>query len=106
MVDECGWCKKKFQEKELELSHDIPKYIGGTDKNGRHYLCIRCHNKYDRMILSRIFILVYKKIVYLSEDRRDYIPYMTLIKNENLEINKSKILEITRQIKQEVFGND
>jgi len=29
----CFICKKEFPENELDLSHDIPKYIGGTDKD-------------------------------------------------------------------------
>ena len=43
----CAHCGRIFSESELELSHDVPKYLGGTDKDGRHYLCHRCHKEYE-----------------------------------------------------------
>jgi len=46
----CSWCKREFKEKELELSHDVPKYIGGTDRDGRHYLCKKHHDIYEKMV--------------------------------------------------------
>ena len=48
----CEKCKREFDEKELQLSHDIPKYMGGTDADGRHWLCKRCHDIYERLIFS------------------------------------------------------
>ncbi len=48
----CAWCKNDFPESKLQLSHDVPKYIGGTDKDGRHYLCLKCHDIYERMIMA------------------------------------------------------
>ena len=42
MVDTCSKCGIKLYERELELSHDIPKWMGGTDLDGRHYLCKKC----------------------------------------------------------------
>ena len=37
----CQKCKDDFPESEIQVSHDIPKYLGGTDKDGRHNLtCI------------------------------------------------------------------
>ena len=47
----CDKCKKDFEERELDCSHDIPKYLGGTDLDGRHHLCKGCHNKYEKLIL-------------------------------------------------------
>ena len=63
MVNKCNICKKKYEEKDLELSHDIPKYIGGTDLDGRHWLCKNCHDTYENKILARCCILVLKKLL-------------------------------------------
>ncbi len=46
----CKKCGGEFEEKELQSSHDIPKYIGGTDKDGRHWLCKECHEKYEKYV--------------------------------------------------------
>jgi hypothetical protein len=48
----CQKCQSDFPEKEIQLSHDIPKYISGTDKNGRHYLCKKCHDVYEKTIFN------------------------------------------------------
>lgn len=41
-------CKKRdcdiTEEKELELHHIIPRFMGGNDTNGRKYLCKKHHN--------------------------------------------------------------
>lgn len=51
----CNKCKEFFYEHELELSHDVPKYMGGTDGDGRHYLCKKCHDVYERIVFSVAF---------------------------------------------------
>jgi len=51
----CQKCEKEFEERELQLSHDIPKYIGGTDSDGRHWLCKKCHDIYERILFSYLF---------------------------------------------------
>jgi hypothetical protein len=51
----CDKCRKEFLESELQLSHDVPKYIRGTDKDGRHYLCKKCHDIYERLCFSVFF---------------------------------------------------
>jgi hypothetical protein len=43
----CSKCGKEFEEKELEISHDFPKYLGGKDNDGRHFLCNKCHKDYE-----------------------------------------------------------
>ena len=48
----CAWCNKEFPESEIDLSHDIPRYIGGTDKDGRHYLCKKHHDIYEKMVAA------------------------------------------------------
>jgi len=47
----CSKCNEDFEERDLQLSHDIPKYMGGTDKDGRHWLCKICHQKYEEEVL-------------------------------------------------------
>lgn len=44
-----------FKEEELQLSHDVPKYAGGTDQNGRHFMCKNCHREYE--IMTSIIII-------------------------------------------------
>jgi len=85
----CQKCLKDFPSEMMEASHDIPKYVGGMDQDGRHSLCkskgehIGCHDKYEREILSRCFMLAFKREIPLSEfkERGTLIPYMTAIKN-------------------------
>ena len=48
----CDYCRNDFPEKELQLSHDVPKYIGGIDKDGRHWLCKKCHDIYERQVMA------------------------------------------------------
>lgn len=35
----CSKCKKEFQESKVEDHHILPKFLGGTDKDGRIMLC-------------------------------------------------------------------
>jgi len=48
----CMKCGREFEGKDLQCSHDIPKYVGGTDWNGRHWLCKDCHDKYEYEVLK------------------------------------------------------
>jgi len=57
----CSKCLNEFPENELDLSHDIPKYMGGTDLDGRHYLCKQCHDKYELEVIKRSFMYLVKK---------------------------------------------
>lgn len=43
----CQKCNEDFEERDLQESHDIPKYIGGLDLDGRHWLCKNCHDEYE-----------------------------------------------------------
>ena len=47
----CQNCFDDFEEKDIQLSHDIPKYMGGTDADGRHNLCKDCHKKYELEVI-------------------------------------------------------
>jgi len=48
----CEKCRNEFEEHELDFSHDVPKYMGGTDLDGRHYVCKKCHDIYEKMAFS------------------------------------------------------
>jgi hypothetical protein len=55
----CRKCKKDFPESEMQESHDIPKYMFLGDKNkadkcGRHWLCKKCHDIYEKIVPSII----------------------------------------------------
>jgi hypothetical protein len=50
----CQKCGLDFPEAEIQLSHDVPKYIGGLDKDGRHNICKKCHDIYERQAFSII----------------------------------------------------
>lgn len=47
-------CKKcgfiPYYENDIHLHHIIPKKMGGTDKDGRVYLCKRCHDEIHILI--------------------------------------------------------
>jgi hypothetical protein len=75
-------CCQKCGEKNAwhELSHDIPRYLGGFDCDGRHWLCVECHNKYERIILSRCFIRLFHQLLPFF-DEREYSKYMIILKN-------------------------
>ena len=40
----CRKCGYDENESLVHLHHIIPKCIGGTDKDGRIYLCKKCHD--------------------------------------------------------------
>ena len=70
----CEKCKKDFPETELHESHDVPTYIffgdrkerkKKADKLGRHYLCKKCHDKYE----TTIFSIMIKKCDYETKKR-------------------------------------
>jgi len=44
----CSKCGNEFPESDVQLSHDVPKYIGGLDSDGRHYLCKKHHDIYEK----------------------------------------------------------
>jgi hypothetical protein len=86
---ECQNCKELFDEKEIECSHDIPKYLGGTDKDGRHNLCKECHDDYEEYILFGVYQYLFNQNIIISNDRRNRIGYINKIKNKLSEIKNS-----------------
>jgi len=74
----CEKCEN--EQNQTEISHDIPKYLGGFDCDGRHRLCVDCHNKYERTILARCFLKFFKQILPYTT-REEYSRYMNLLQN-------------------------
>ena len=56
----CQKCGNDFKEKDIQESHDVPKYMFNGDKNeadkwGRHNLCIKNHDIYEKLAFSVAF---------------------------------------------------
>jgi len=49
----CGF--QHPQEKDMNLHHLVPKFMGGTDKDGRIWLCKKCHDILHNIIPKIIF---------------------------------------------------
>ena len=77
----CMKCKKDFEEKDIQESHDIPKYMGGCDLDGRHWLCKRCHGIYEWKII---------KLIWDSHD----------------ETTKESLRDIIRTFRNKYFGEE
>jgi hypothetical protein len=58
----CQKCGLDFPERLIETSHDIPKYMGGTDKDGRHNLCANCHEEYEKEVSLVAFMNLVKSL--------------------------------------------
>lgn len=65
----CSKCHEGFADKDLQLSHDVPKYIGGLDSDGRHYLCKKCHDIYERTLMSFMTRLLSEETKERMRDR-------------------------------------
>jgi len=55
----CKKCNRDSPENEFQTSHDVPTYMflgdhNKSDKCGRHRICKRCHDIYERIIPSII----------------------------------------------------
>ena len=57
----CEKCNKEFPDCELARHHLIPKFMGGTDKDGTAWLCKCCHQDYHEIekIIFKKFSKVY-----------------------------------------------
>jgi len=98
MTESCFICGDTF---ELDNSHDIPKYIGGTKKDGIRKLCKKHHREYDLYLLIKFLksINEYHKIKDWSD-----------VKKWQIEIKKHhylhpKFQKITKEILKYYFYN-
>ena len=95
----CSYCKKEFEDHLIELSHDIPKYLGGTDFDGRHYLCHKHHKEYDLKILLAC-------LKYLGENLEcelDIISWQKELKIQP-EPLKIKFRAIAEEVRRNFYG--
>ena len=98
----CEKCKKDFDENSMELSHDIPKYIGGEDSDGRHWLCKECHYNYDLTLLNRILKNIGEKLVS-TKDEFEKISWMKELSKVHFEL-KDEFKRIAKKFKEEFYG--
>ena len=87
-------CEKcNFDLKEIEVSHDIPKYLGGTDKDGRHNLCKRCHQQYESEILK---VVLMNFFLNLTESEKNKLRnYAKIVKNYFFKEDKDDTTKTT-----------
>jgi len=103
MINTCSLCKRKVEtESDLELSHDIPRWMGGTDKDGRHYLCHECHKNYEKKILQECILLIPDFPILDSETLNKI--FWNELKNQPAEM-KAKFRLIAGKVKEETYGN-
>lgn len=102
IILKCFLCN--IEENELELSHDIPKYLGGNDSMGRRWLCKNHHEEYEFKILYCCYLAMFGIRIKEDKEKLNYIPLMNKIKNLH-EDKKIKCRKIAPAIKQEVFDN-
>jgi len=73
----CRICDQKAetpeQEKNFDLHHIIPKFMEGTDKDGRIYLCKKCHETLHKKI--PIIILKYVPESLRTDLKQDLKTY-------------------------------
>lgn len=55
---ECAKCGYSEIQSEIHLHHLVPKALGGTDNDGRRYLCKKCHDILHNMLIKRIWKFV------------------------------------------------
>ena len=94
----CQKCSNDFEEKNIQESHDIPKYIGGEDLDGRHQLCVKCHKRYEFLILQKCLEFVGEKI----EEGEEILFWQIELKKQPKEL-KLHFQKIARKIKEEFF---
>ena len=97
-MSQCFVCGDTFN---LQRSHDIPKYIGGTDKDGIRILCSKHHREYDLYLLKCFLENIGEEIVL--DNFNQIIKYQ-------IEIKKNKTLhqsfrDLTKNILDYYFTN-
>ena len=65
----CKKCDKDFCESDVEFHHIVPKCIGGTDLDGRVYLCHTHHNILYSLILRWVMDSVPENLIGPIKDK-------------------------------------
>lgn len=94
----CDKCNRDFEEKLLHCSHDIPKYFGGSDPDGRHWLCVDCHNDYEMIILLKCLDFVGE--TYIEGERSLWMKELSRQSNDL----KKEFRKIAKEIKEDYYG--
>lgn len=93
----CNKCNRNFIESEIQSSHDIPKYLGGTDLDGRHWLCEDCHENYEMKILLECLKFINEE--YLYDEK---ILWMKELSRQSEKLKK-EFRQIAKKIKEEFY---
>lgn len=73
----CNKCGKiETLESKCNLHHLVPKFMGGTDKEGRVYLCEKCHNILHNILPSIIWKFVVDKAGCIKAVKSFSLKYM------------------------------
>ena len=86
ILRKCAFCKNDFDEKDLQISHDVPCYLfegkerrlrkKEADKFGRHLLCKSCHATYEGYVAGVM-------IGTLSQETKDKLKIVAKSFSEN-----------------------
>ena len=99
MTLQCKKCHQSFiNESLLENHHYFPKSIGGTDKDGRGWFCLRCHFKANEMIVN-IMLKYIPSDIPIKKYSYEYLKYPKIlwdyIPNTKKDLAKLNIIEST-----------
>lgn len=72
----CKKCGYNKDESKVQLHHIVPKCIGGTHKDGRVYLCVKCHIILQLVILKWVWIYVNDKESAIESIKRKTEYYL------------------------------
>ena len=99
----CDKCKKKIKGKYIELHHIYPKEFGGTDADGRIYLC-KTHHKEIHNYLKLLEYITKEKI---TEFTNDWLLNKKITKNQEKFPMCPKCKDIEKRLSiREVSFND
>mgnify|MGYP000188545646 CR=1 FL=1 len=70
-------CEKCNNKKDLHEHHIIPKIVGGHDKDGRFYLCKKCHEELTLKLAHTIISWFIKNCVFSDYKLRGRIKNYT-----------------------------
>lgn len=86
-MKKCDKCGKEFQESELDISHDIPRYMfdnkNDADKYGRRYLCKKCHDIYERMVMAVMVKPIPQKIKDMMINKAEWFSKSYFTKKDD-----------------------
>ena len=90
-------------EKEVQLHHIIPKYMNGTDEDGRIYLCLGCHTLLHILVARIVFESIPKTMH--SQNRLAAFIFKWLPANRKIEC-KEKTKKFTEEFVTRKKEND